>query len=76
MNKGAYEKLPADLKKVIDDNSGIEAAAMLGRAMDQGDVEGREIAERQATRSSRWTSTRPSAGAGRLPPWRPTGWPR
>lgn len=44
MNKAAYEKLPPDLKKVIDANSGIEAAAMLGRAMDQGDVAGRDIA--------------------------------
>ena len=44
MNKAAYEKLPADLKKVIDDNSGMVAAEMLGRAMDQGDVAGREIA--------------------------------
>lgn len=44
MNKGSYDKLPADLKKVIDANSGIEAAAMLGRAMDMGDVEGRDIA--------------------------------
>jgi TRAP-type C4-dicarboxylate transport system substrate-binding protein len=44
MNRGAYDKLPADLKKIIDDNSGVEAAAMMGRAMDQGDLEGREIA--------------------------------
>jgi TRAP-type transport system periplasmic protein len=44
MNKASYEKLPPDLKKVIDANSGIEAAAMLGRAMDQGDIAGREIA--------------------------------
>jgi TRAP-type transport system periplasmic protein len=44
MNKASYEKLPPDLKKVIDANSGVEAAAMLGRAMDQGDVVGREIA--------------------------------
>ncbi|HEX9720150.1 MAG TPA: TRAP transporter substrate-binding protein [Ramlibacter sp.] len=44
MNKNAYEKLPADLKKVIDDNSGVETAAMFGRAMDQGDVAGRAIA--------------------------------
>jgi hypothetical protein len=43
-NKNAYEKLPADLKKVIDQNSGIEVAAMFGRAMDQGDVAGRAIA--------------------------------
>jgi TRAP-type C4-dicarboxylate transport system substrate-binding protein len=46
MNKAAYEKLPADLKKVIDDNSGIETAAMFGRAMDEGDKVGRAIAEK------------------------------
>lgn len=44
MNKAAYEKLPADLKKVIDSNSGIETAALFGRAMDEGDKVGREIA--------------------------------
>jgi TRAP-type transport system periplasmic protein len=44
MNKASYEKLPADLKKVIDANSGQVAAAMLGKAMDDGDVAGREIA--------------------------------
>lgn len=37
MNKAAYEKLPADLKKVIDDNSGLKAATLLGKAMDGGD---------------------------------------
>jgi TRAP-type C4-dicarboxylate transport system substrate-binding protein len=41
MNKRAYERLPADLKKVIDANSGIETAALFGRAMDTGDVTGR-----------------------------------
>jgi TRAP-type C4-dicarboxylate transport system substrate-binding protein len=46
MNKGAYDKLPADLKKVIDDNSGVETAALFGRAMDEGDKMGREIAEK------------------------------
>jgi TRAP-type C4-dicarboxylate transport system substrate-binding protein len=46
MNKAAYDKLPADLKAVIDKNSGIETAAMFGRAMDEGDRTGREIAVR------------------------------
>ena len=46
MNKASYDKLPADLKAVIDKNSGIEAAAMFGRAMDEGDKVGRAIAER------------------------------
>ncbi|MFC3683160.1 TRAP transporter substrate-binding protein [Hydrogenophaga luteola] len=44
MNKASYEKLPPDLKKVIDDNSGQVAAALFGKAMDDGDKAGREIA--------------------------------
>ena len=46
MNKASYDKLPPDLKAVIDKNSGIETAAMFGRAMDEGDKVGRQIAER------------------------------
>jgi TRAP-type C4-dicarboxylate transport system substrate-binding protein len=34
MNKAAYESLPADLKKVIDDNSGQIAAGMAGTMWD------------------------------------------
>jgi TRAP-type C4-dicarboxylate transport system substrate-binding protein len=44
MNKASYDKLPPDLKKVIDDNSGMATAALFGRAMDDGDKAGREIA--------------------------------
>jgi TRAP-type C4-dicarboxylate transport system substrate-binding protein len=44
MHKGSYDKLPDDLKKVIDDNSGQMAAAWAGRAMDSGDVSGRKKA--------------------------------
>lgn len=44
MNRAAYDKLPADLKKVIDNNAGIETAAMFGRGMDTGDKSGRELA--------------------------------
>ncbi|MCO5122985.1 MAG: TRAP transporter substrate-binding protein [Rhizobacter sp.] len=46
MNKSAYEKLPADLKKVIDNNSGMVAAAMFGKAMDEGDKRGLAIAQK------------------------------
>ena len=46
MNKASYDKLPADLKAIIDKNSGIETAAMFGRAMDDGDKEGHAIALR------------------------------
>lgn len=45
MHQASYDGLPDDLKAVIDANSGIEAAAMLGRVMDEGDVGGRKIAE-------------------------------
>ncbi|MBT9462903.1 TRAP transporter substrate-binding protein [Hydrogenophaga sp.] len=46
MNKASYDKLPPDLKAVIDKNSGVETAAMFGRAMDDGDKAGRAIAEK------------------------------
>jgi TRAP-type C4-dicarboxylate transport system substrate-binding protein len=46
MNKASYDKLPADLKKVIDANSGIETAAMFGRAMDEGDKVGLSLAQK------------------------------
>ena len=46
MNKASYDNLPDDLKKVIDANSGIEAAAMMGRVMDEGDKVGLEIAQK------------------------------
>ena len=46
MNKKAYEALPADLKKVIDDHSGERAAAIFGRAMDKGDGIGKMFIEK------------------------------
>jgi TRAP-type C4-dicarboxylate transport system substrate-binding protein len=46
MNKAAYDKLPPDLKKVIDKNSGPEVAAMFGHAMDEGDKVGLELAKK------------------------------
>jgi TRAP-type transport system periplasmic protein len=62
MNKAAYDKLPPDLKKVIDANSGIETAAAFGRAMDEGDKAGLEIAKKagnnivtlDAAETNRW----------------------
>lgn len=41
MNPQAYEKLPPDLKAIIDNNSGDNTAALFGRAMDEGDRRGR-----------------------------------
>ena len=40
MNKNSYAKLPDDLKAIIDANSGIDASALAGRAMDEGDIRG------------------------------------
>jgi TRAP-type C4-dicarboxylate transport system substrate-binding protein len=65
MNKATYDKLPPDLKKVIDNNSGIETAAMFGRAMDDGDKAGRELAVKagnnvvtlDAAETQRWLRT-------------------
>jgi TRAP-type C4-dicarboxylate transport system substrate-binding protein len=37
MNPDAYAAMPEDLRAVIDANSGLEASAWAGRAMDEGD---------------------------------------
>ena len=65
MNKASYEKLPADLKKVIDANSGQMAAAMFGRAMADGDKAGLGLAQKagnniinlDAAETNRWQRT-------------------
>ena len=43
MNKDSYNNLPDDLKAVIDANSGLEASAWAGRAMDEGDAIGKAV---------------------------------
>ena len=42
MNKAKYESLPADLKAVIDKNSGREFSAFLGTTQEGNDVPGRK----------------------------------
>ncbi|WP_319532377.1 TRAP transporter substrate-binding protein [uncultured Cohaesibacter sp.] len=42
MNKDAYDKLPDNLKKAIDETSGAETAARIGKIIDQGEVTGVE----------------------------------
>jgi TRAP-type transport system periplasmic protein len=44
MNKAKYNSLPADLKKVIDDNSGMATSAWLGKTQQAGDIAGRKSA--------------------------------
>jgi TRAP-type C4-dicarboxylate transport system substrate-binding protein len=43
MNKAKYESLPADLKAVIDKNSGREFSAFLGGTQEGNDVPGRKV---------------------------------
>lgn len=40
MNKAKYDGLPADLKKVIDANSGLATSKWVGKVMDDGDAPG------------------------------------
>lgn len=44
MNKAKYESLPDDLKKVIDDNSGLEFSIFAGGVMQDMDAPARKIA--------------------------------
>ena len=44
MNLDSYNRLPDDLKAVIDANSGLEVSRAFGRVMDEGDAVGLKIA--------------------------------
>lgn len=46
MNKDSYDAMPADLKKIVDANSGKELARLFGQAMDAGDKRGLELANK------------------------------
>ncbi|MCV2369604.1 TRAP transporter substrate-binding protein [Roseateles oligotrophus] len=49
MNKAKYEALPADLKKVIDNNSGQALSGQIGKAFLQADIEGKKLTTRNTT---------------------------
>jgi TRAP-type transport system periplasmic protein len=44
MNKAKYNSLPPDLKKIIDNNSGINTSGWLGKTQQAGDAAGRKTA--------------------------------
>ncbi len=44
MNKAKYNSMPADLKKIIDNNSGMATSAWLGKTQQAGDIAGRKSA--------------------------------
>ena len=48
MNKAKYDSLPADLKKVIDANSGQAASGEAGKAFMQADIEGKKLVNKAA----------------------------
>ncbi|PKO55912.1 MAG: C4-dicarboxylate ABC transporter, partial [Betaproteobacteria bacterium HGW-Betaproteobacteria-19] len=66
MNKAKYESLPADMKKVIDDNSGADFSAMIGRVWD----ESAPAARQQAVDRGNVFNTIP---ASELASWRKVG---
>ncbi|NDY90403.1 TRAP transporter substrate-binding protein [Ideonella livida] len=49
MNKAKYESLPADLKKVIDANSGQALSGQIGKAFLQADMEGKKLTAKNTT---------------------------
>ncbi len=65
MNKDAYAKLPADLQKVIDNNSGISTAGWIGAAWDESEQAGRKAAVEEGNQilvlsdseTARWKTT-------------------
>jgi TRAP-type C4-dicarboxylate transport system substrate-binding protein len=48
MNKAKYESLPADLKAIIDRNSGRELATQIGRTFDEASAPARKLALSEA----------------------------
>lgn len=63
MNRDSYESLPPELRRVIDDNSGIEQAREIGRVMDEADQpvieelrqsDGHEIITMSEEETERW----------------------
>ncbi len=52
MNKAKYESLPADLKKVIDDHSGIAMSKQFGEFFKNAENVGRKMIDEKATRQT------------------------
>ncbi|WP_420863552.1 TRAP transporter substrate-binding protein [Algirhabdus cladophorae] len=73
MNKAAYDGLPADLKAVIDANSGADTSAWAGRAMDAGDDVGTKIVadsgNKVHTISDELTAEMKAIGATQVTDW-------
>lgn len=59
MNKPKYDSLPDDLKKIIDNNSGPDTAALFGAAMDAMDKIGLSVAMKKGNTITDLESQRP-----------------
>ena len=57
MNKKKYESLPPDVKKVIDENSGLKWSAIAGRAYDKAGVFGKSLSEKKGMKIYALTSS-------------------
>ena len=57
MNKAKYEGLAPDLKKVIDDHSGLATSAWLGQMQQANDAAGRQAAVDRGNRIHTFTAT-------------------
>lgn len=68
MNKAKYESLPADLKKVIDANSGAETSAWAGKLWDDSAVGARKLAVARGNQVN-------TVAAAELKNWEQAGWP-
>ncbi len=66
MNKAKYDSLPADVKKVIDDNSGLATSKWVGKVMDDGDAP--VCAAAQKRNNTIVTLDAKETSAGRRPP--------
>ena len=55
MNKAKYESLPPDLKKVIDDNSGLETSGWLGKVQQGNDARGRKTVKERKNQILRFS---------------------
>lgn len=66
MNKAKYDSLPDDLKKVIDDNSGADLSASIGRAWDESAPSARAEAVKHGNKFN-------TLDVGQMPAWHKLG---
>lgn len=61
MNEDAYNRLPPDLQRLIDETTGVEAARRIGAAFDAADAEGRAYMVRSGVQVATLTTAQKTA---------------